>query len=151
MRVFIENEADSRIKNTYDEETLAFLKSESVSAAYPFPYGFVLNTTGGDGDNVDCFVISDRSLAAGSIFECQAIDMIEQVEDGEIDHKIIAVPAEEVATIQVSAVAEKEIRSFILTVFSHIPGKEITLGKFLGAGAAEKYVVDCTDERSRVD
>ena len=37
MQVLIENEAGSRTKNTYDERTLAFVRSAEVSAAYPFP------------------------------------------------------------------------------------------------------------------
>ncbi len=145
MLVFIENEAHSRIKNTYDEKTLAFLKSETVSAPYPYPYGFVLSTVGSDGDNVDCFVVTDQSLAAGSIIECQAIDILEQVEDGELDHKIIAVPKEQPPTNRFSTSVERKIRSFIQNVFSHIPGKEITLGKLLGARAAEQYISECTD------
>src|SRR5262245_47174286 len=42
MRVFIENEAGSRRKNSYDETTLQHIGSTEVSAAYPYPYGFVI-------------------------------------------------------------------------------------------------------------
>ncbi len=62
MRVLIENEAGSRTKNTYDERTLAFVRSAQVSAAYPFPYGFAVGTKSGDGDAVDCFVLTDEPL-----------------------------------------------------------------------------------------
>ena len=48
MRVFIENEAGSRRKHVYDERTLALVHTVDVSASYPFPYGFVLGTRGGD-------------------------------------------------------------------------------------------------------
>ena len=92
MRVFIENEAGSRRKNIYDERTLAHLRTVEVSAAYPFPYGFVLGTISGDGDAVDCFVLTETPLPSGTIVECQPVGLLEQIEDGEIDHKVLAVP-----------------------------------------------------------
>ncbi len=91
MRVFIENEAGSRRKNIYDERTLAHLRSVEVSAAYPFPYGFVLGTISGDGDAVDCFVLTETPLRSGTIVECEPVGLLEQIEDGEIDHKVLAV------------------------------------------------------------
>ena len=91
MRVFIENEAGSRRKNIYDERTLAHLGTVEVSAAYPFPYGFVLGTIGGDGDAVDCFVLTETPLRSGTIVECEPVGLLEQIEDGEIDHKVLAV------------------------------------------------------------
>ena len=59
MKVFIENEAGSNKKNIFDEKSLEFEKQVDVSRSYPYPYGFVLNTTVEDGDNVDCFVLTD--------------------------------------------------------------------------------------------
>ncbi len=90
MQVLIENEAGSRTKNTYDERTLAFVRSAEVSAAYPIPYGFAVGTRSGDGDAVDCFVLTDNRSTSGSIVECEPVALLEQVEDGEIDHKVLA-------------------------------------------------------------
>ena len=63
--VFIENEADKASKNLYDEKALVWKQSVEVSGPYPLPYGFVIGTTGPDGDNVDCFVISGEFLSQG--------------------------------------------------------------------------------------
>ena len=82
--------AGSRRKNIYDERTLAHLRSVEVSAAYPYPYGFVLGTISGDGDAVDCFVLIETPLPSGTIVECQPVGLLEQIEDGEIDHKVLA-------------------------------------------------------------
>jgi len=57
MKVFIENEAGTNLKNIFNEDTLDFRKTVQVSAEYPFPYGFILDTKSGDGDNLDCFMI----------------------------------------------------------------------------------------------
>src|SRR5688500_13081946 len=91
MRVLIENEAGSRLKNSYDETSLLWLKAEDVSAAYPFPYGFVVGTKAGDGDAADCFVLTARKLSSGAIIDCEAVGLLEQVEDDQVDHKVLAV------------------------------------------------------------
>lgn len=62
MKIFIENEAGSDQKNLYNEKTLEYKKTVTVSRKYPYPYGFALDTTSGDGDNVDVFVITDQKI-----------------------------------------------------------------------------------------
>ena len=140
MRVLIENEAGSRRKNTYDEASLLWLKAEDVSAAYPFPYGFVVGTKAGDGDAADCFVLTARNLSAGAIAECEPLGLLEQIEDGEVDHKILAVlPGE---TFELSQ-AEPALRAFVSGVFAHVPGKRMTIGRLLNRHAAEAYLAAC--------
>jgi inorganic pyrophosphatase len=140
MRVFIENEAGSRRKNTYDETTLAFVKAEEVSAAYPFPYGFAVGTQADDGDAADCFVLTTRKLGSGMIVDCEPAGLLEQVEDGEIDHKLLALlPGETFALTN----AEPALRAFIGSVFAHVPGKTMAIGRLLGREAAEAYLRNC--------
>ena len=140
MRVLIENEAGSRRKNTYDETSLLWLKAEDVSAAYPFPYGFVVGTRAGDGDAADCFVLTARNLASGTVTECEPVGLLEQVEDGEVDHKVLAVlPGE---TFELSQ-AEPALRAFVGSVFAHVPGKRMTIGRLLDQQAAEAYLRSC--------
>ncbi len=141
MRVFIENEAGSRRKNTYDERTLRHLGSTEVSAAYPFAYGFVIGTRGGDGDAVDCFVVTGRRLASGEQVECEPVALMEQVEDGETDHKLIAVPAGEAAPADDTLLAT--LRDFATHVFSHVPGKRMEIGRLRGREHAEEYLRAC--------
>jgi hypothetical protein len=40
---------------------------------------------------VDCFILTDQPLTSGSIVEGDAVGPLEQIEDGEIDHKILMV------------------------------------------------------------
>lgn len=141
IRVFIENEAASSIKNTFDEKTLQFLGSAEVAQPYPFPYGFMLDTRSGDGDCVDCFVVTERTLRTGDIVECAPVHLLEQIEDGEIDHKVLCVDAGAPKLIGDDAVAT--ILAFVMSVFSHIPGKRIELGALLGPAEAEAYIERC--------
>jgi inorganic pyrophosphatase len=140
VRIFIENKAGSRRKNTYDEATLQFLHSAEVSAAYPYPYGFVPDTRGEDGDAVDCFVVTATPLRSGALVECEPVGLIEQIEDGEIDHKVLAVLPGETVDLD-RAVAR--IGEFVMAVFAHIPGKDMRVGPLHDAAAARAYVARC--------
>jgi inorganic pyrophosphatase len=141
MRVFIENEAGSRRKNTYDELTLRHMRAAEVSAAYPFPYGFVIDTISGDGDAVDCFVITSQHLSSGDTIECDPVGLLEQIEDGEIDHKVIAVPMG--ASRPIDDVTLAALKHFIANVFAHVSGKRMEIGRLLGREAAEAYLRQC--------
>ncbi|HEX4603201.1 MAG TPA: inorganic diphosphatase [Candidatus Angelobacter sp.] len=138
MNIFIENEAGSCIKHEHNEKTLELKGKALVSRAFPWPYGFILNTTGQDGDNVDCFVLTRKSMHTGDIVDCDPIGMIEQIEDGEIDHKIFARPYDEAAVLDDAAV--EKFKDFALHVFDHIPGKTKTIGRRCDRDAAIEYI-----------
>ena len=145
MRVFIENEAGSSRKNSYDERTLTLVGSAEVSEAYPYPYGFVLGTKSGDGDAVDCFVLTKEPLKSGTMVECEPIALLEQIEDGEIDHKVLAVRPGGDARIDDTAIAA--LKRFAAGVFAHVPGKRMQVGRVLGRAAAEEFVRKCQPAR----
>jgi inorganic pyrophosphatase len=141
MRVLIENEAGSRTKHTYDEHTLALTGSATVSAAYPYAYGFAIGTKSGDGDAVDCFVLSATPLKSGSLVECEPLALLEQIEDGETDHKVLAAPRGE--TVAVDGAVLEKLTAFIRGVFAHIPGKTMQIGRLLDRQAAEDFLERC--------
>lgn len=143
VRVFIENEAGSHVKNIYDDRSLVYQRTVEVSRAYPFPYGFVIGTRSGDGDCVDCFVLTEAALVSGSTVECDVVGLLEQVEDGEVDHKVLAVLAGETARLD-DAVAAR-LRDFVNGVFAHVPGKRMEIGRLLGRTEAEAYIRACSD------
>ena len=147
MQVFIENEAGSREKHTFDEQSLHLVKTATVSARYPFPYGFILGTRSGDGDAVDCFVLTRDAMSSGETVACEPVALLEQIEDGEIDHKVIAVPEGRDGTV--GETDEAALRAFVNGVFAHVPGKTMTVGRLLGREVAEDYVRRCRTEASR--
>jgi inorganic pyrophosphatase len=141
MRVLIENEAGSSIKRSYDERTLMLLGSAPVSAPYPYPYGFAIGTKSGDGDAVDCFVLTADPLVSGSVVECEPLALLEQIEDGETDHKVLAAPAG--SATAVDSVAVERIAAFIARVFAHVPGKTVRVGRLLDRHAAVQFLQRC--------
>jgi inorganic pyrophosphatase len=99
VRVFIQNEAGSNTKHYHDETTLEWKRTADVSLPYPYPYGFIIGTAAEDGCNVDCFVITDRTLKTGQLIECDAVGLMEQFEDGQDDHNVLACPLGEVVEV----------------------------------------------------
>jgi len=59
---------------------------------FPFNYGFIPKTRGGDGDHADVFVLSSGPIETGTIVKCRAIGIIELLDRGEEDDKVLAVP-----------------------------------------------------------
>jgi len=98
VNVFVQNEAGSTQKNYHDEQTFEFMFAKTVSRAYPYPYGFIVRTNADDGCNVDCFIITKRHLRTGQTFECEAFALMEQIEDGNVDHNVLAKLPEEKIT-----------------------------------------------------
>lgn len=65
MKVFIEKSAGlNQVKS--DGAT-------KVMRDYPYPYGYILNTTSGDRENLDCYVLTGRKLEVGSIVDSEPV------------------------------------------------------------------------------
>jgi inorganic pyrophosphatase len=144
IRVFVQNEAGSDRKNYHDEKTLVFRRSVVVSHKYPFPYGFIVGTDSGDDCNVDCYVITDRVLKIGQVVECEPIGLMEQFEDGVVDHNVLArLPNEDrnVSDDVVSALTEH-----VLECFQHVSGKRMSVGRFLGASDAHAHIASHAED-----
>ena len=143
IEVFIENEAGSNQKNIYNEKTLEYKETFTVSRKYPFPYGFILKTTSGDGDNLDCFIITRQRIKTGQVVECEPIGIMEQIEDRKEDHNILAKISGE--NVVINEEIKNTLTEFVSHVFDHRIGKIVKVGRFLDKIAAEKYISQCLD------
>lgn len=143
MKVFIENEAGSDKKNMYNEKTLQYKKTVTVSRKYPFPYGFIQGTTSGDGDNLDCFIITEQKLKIRQTIECEPIGIMEQIENGKEDNNILAKLEGE--KTEISGKVQRILTEFVSHVFDHRVGKLVKVGRFLGKKEAEDYIKKCLD------
>lgn len=138
IRVFVQNEAGSNLKNYHDEKALVFKRSVVVSHRYPFPYGFIIGTDSGDGCNVDCYVITDRILKTGEVVECEPIGLMEQFEDGVVDHNVLGRLLDEER--DVSEQVESALTKHVLACFQHVSGKGMSVGRFLGVSDAHAHI-----------
>jgi len=142
FEVFVENPQGATTKIHHDEEKLVPLFEEPVSWPYPYGYGFVLGVESGDGDCLDVFVVSKNVIPSGTRLTCAAIALLEQWQNDDDDHDVIAVPIEELA--DADAVDLEEVRANITEhmehVFSHDPNRTLRVGRLLPASAAEALV-----------
>ena len=86
LNVIIEAPKGSRNKYTYDEK-LGLYKLGGVlpaGASFPFDFGFVPATLGGDGDPLDVLLLMDEPAFPGCLIEARLIGVVEaeQTEDG---------------------------------------------------------------------
>ena len=154
VQVFIENEKGSNQKNIHNEKTLKHLKTITVAQPYPYPYGFILNTTNQDGDNVDVFLLTNQSLKRGDIVSGKIIGLMEQFELSweppfdqiEEDHNVLAV-LEEDTPVELTSIIKQQLSDFVTHVFDNIRPNKTKVGRFLGRDIALDYVERCWDQR----
>ena len=143
IQVLIQVEAGSSDRKLYDEKTLEYRETRRGSRPYPYPYGFILGTSAEDGDAVDCYLITKEWLKSGEIVECEPIGLLEQNEDGEIDHKVLAaIPGED---IELSAGLLKELQDFIHALFSQYPDMRVSVGPLLPREVAVHHIQEFRD------
>lgn len=141
MKAFVEVSAGTDQRPLYDEKTLTQIGIKQVYKPYPYAYGFLLNTLSDDGDHLDCYIISRIQLVSGETLDVEPIGMVESIEDGIEDHKILCRLVEEETTIDTTV--EKNIRNFGEHYFDHRPDKQVVVGRFLGIEEANKLIDSC--------
>lgn len=97
INVVIEIPAGSSHKIEWNREK-AIMQLDRVDPtifAKPTNYGFIPQTLDEDGDELDVLLITDEPLPTGIFLEARIIGVMKFVDDGEVDDKIVAVPADD--------------------------------------------------------
>jgi inorganic pyrophosphatase len=100
VNVIIEAPKGSRTKFKYDEENGLFMfdKLMPIGQSFPFDFGFVPGTEGGDGDPLDVLVLTDEPTFVGCLMHAKLLGVIEaeQTQDGETERndRLVAIPLE---------------------------------------------------------
>ena len=116
-----------------------------MSRPFPYPYGFIIGTSAADGDCVDCYIITTEKLSAGSIVACEPVGLMEQDEDGEIDHKVLAaLPGQ---NVEPDERLLKELRDFIYALIAPFPDVHISIGNILPREAALHHIQEFRDRQ----
>lgn len=89
----IEITKGSKNKYEYNEEMDALLLDRVLftSTHYPHNYGFIPKTWGLDDDPLDVLVISSEPIVPMALVKCKPIGVLEMLDGGRHDEKIIAV------------------------------------------------------------
>ena len=97
INVLIEIPAGSKNKYEFDKDMNAFILDRVLfsSVQYPYDYGFVPNTLADDGDPLDGMVLMDQPTFPGCVIAARPIGMLEMIDGGDRDEKILCVPDED--------------------------------------------------------
>lgn len=95
VNAVIEIPQGSRAKYEIDKES-GLLKLDRIifsSFYYPCNYGFIPQTYGEDKDPLDILVITSQPIQALTLMEAKVVGVMQMVDSGDADDKIIAVAA----------------------------------------------------------
>jgi len=94
FNTIIEIPKGSYNKYEIDKETglIALDRANYTAAPYPFDYGFAPQTLWEDGDALDVIVLTTFPLNVGVLVAVRPVAVMEMIDSGESDFKVIAVP-----------------------------------------------------------
>ena len=97
INVVNEIPAGSNHKIEWNRKLAAFQldRVEPAIFAKPTNYGFIPQTLDEDGDELDVLLVTEQPLATGIFLEARVIGVMKFVDDGEVDDKIVCVPADD--------------------------------------------------------
>ncbi|HEY0964840.1 MAG TPA: inorganic diphosphatase [Candidatus Paceibacterota bacterium] len=144
MNVIIEIPKFSKNKYEIDKETgiIALDRVMHTAQDYPFDYGFVPQTLFDDGDALDVVLVTTHPLAPGILVKARPVAIMEMVDGGERDDKVVAVPVDDPRFAEVNDLGDlnkhfiKEMTHFFET-YKKVQNKEVQVGEWHGAEAAK--------------
>lgn len=86
------------VKYEIDKESGAMIVDRFLhtSMFYPGNYGFIPHTLSGDGDPVDIIAVGRTAVIPGAVMALRPVGVLLMEDDGGVDEKIVAVPAEHI-------------------------------------------------------
>lgn len=155
---YIEIPSGSRNKYEFDFEMkkIRFDRILYSSMKYPTEYGFIPNTFALDGDPLDVLVLSTEPFFPGILVEVRAIGVLNMIDSGDEDYKIICVPVADPFfnnyndIDDVNVHKKKEIEYFF-QVYKDLQNKKVELDGFGNKEVAIKMVQACKERFNALD
>ncbi len=93
----VEISKGSMLKIEWDRERAAFMldRVEPSIFAKPTNYGFIPGTLDEDGDELDTLIVTDEPIPTGVYLNAVVVGVLNFIDDGEADHKVVVVPADD--------------------------------------------------------
>lgn len=148
INTIIEINKGSKNKYEIDKETgmIALDRVSHTAQDFPFDYGFIPQTLWDDGDAVDVIVLTTYPLLPGILVRVRPVAIMNMIDSGDADDKIIAVPkddprwADVVDLKNINPHTLKEIEHFYST-YKKLQNKEVTVNGFKGKDEAQAAFV----------
>lgn len=97
VNTVVEISEGSMLKIEWDRTRAAFMldRVEPAIFAKPCSYGFIPQTLDDDGDELDTLIVCAEPLPMGVWLEAKIVGIMNFEDDGEMDHKVVVVPADD--------------------------------------------------------
>lgn len=147
INAIIEVPKGSSNKYEIDKETglIKFDRANYSAASFPFEYGFAPQTLWEDGDALDIVLLATFPIPSGILVKVRPIALMEMIDTGESDYKIICVPVKDKRWDDVQDLSDlnkhtlKEIKHFFET-YKALKGDEVVVPGFKGKTEAMEAV-----------
>lgn len=144
MNVIVEIQKGSKNKYEIDKKTglIALDRVSHTSQDFPFDYGFVPQTLWHDNDPLDVILLTTHPLLPGILVRARPIAIMNMIDSGEGDDKVIAVPIDDPRFEKMQDLADinahtlKEIEHFYST-YKKLQNKVVEVQGFKGKAEAE--------------
>jgi len=156
VNAFIEITRGSKAKFEIDKKSGCIKLDRMLhsSVHYPINYGFIPRTYADDNDPLDILVACQADLPPGILCEARIIGMMEMIDRGEVDHKLIAVANEDPFYDDVKELKDlnphllKEIHDFFSTYkrLELKPGDTVVVNDFIGKNDAIAVLKHCIEQ-----
>jgi inorganic pyrophosphatase len=85
------------MKVEWDKKRACFMidRVEPRIFAKPCNYGFIPQTLDEDGDELDTLIVTEEPMPMGAWLEARIVGIMNFEDDGEADHKVVVVPADD--------------------------------------------------------
>lgn len=159
LQVVIETPRGSRNKYSFDPEQRVFRLKSSVPAgmAFPFDFGFVPGTIGGDGDPLDVLVLMEEPAFPGCVLLVRLLGAmeVEQTERGKTkrNDRLIAVAeiSQLFANLETIDDLPRQLRTEIdefFTNYHRLQGKESHTLSWKKPAAAQRLIDEAREKHS---
>lgn len=148
VNVIIEIPKGSKNKYEIDKETglIALDRAMHTAQDYPFDYGFIPQSFWDDDDALDVILLTTYPLVHGILVNARPVGLMNMIDSGDNDDKIIAVPVDDPRWDKVKDISDvnhhtiKEMEHFFST-YKKIQNKEVEVTGFQDYKAAQEAIV----------
>jgi inorganic pyrophosphatase len=157
--IYIEIEKGSNLKYEYNKTTkqLDLDRVLPPPHVYPYSYGFIPNTLGEDGDELDVLVVSESSFPPNTWLAGYIIGALLMSDEKGVDHKILAVLKSDFETNNIRDIYDlpsdrmESIQTFFANYKKNEPGKWSVVDGFVGRNCATKIYKQSLWKKTKLD
>ena len=136
-------------KYEYDKKLKVFRLDRTLYSPvhYPGDYGFIPSTLASDGDPLDVLVLVDNASFSGCVIEVRPIGVLEMLDQGVRDEKVLAVVNNDPRYIEVSNYTDiynhilREVEHFF-SIYKDLEGKRTKAIAWHGAKEARRVILE---------